>query len=133
LLGVWKADVPASTYPGAPPREQFRTFQYSADGRILVSFMTLSTEGRVSSGHWSIRLDGDPGLEYFSGNGMTPYAVIQLKQRDPRTFDLTNGHYGVTASSAVYRLSEDGATLTIERMTTGGARTAIVYRRWGAL
>jgi hypothetical protein len=132
LMGVWRADVAASTYIGAPPQDHFRIFQYTGEGRIMVSFMTLFADGRVSSGHWAAELDGAPGLEYFSSNGMTPYAVIHLKQRDPNTFELTNSHYGAVASTGVYRLSEDGNTLTLERNPGSETSTQIVYRRWSS-
>ncbi|WP_395945951.1 hypothetical protein [Brevundimonas sp.] len=131
LMGVWRADIAASTYAGTPPKEHFRTFQYTADGRVLVSFITLGADGRSSSGHWSVRLDGDPGYEFFAANGATPYAEIRFVQVDPLTFNLTNSYRGVVASNATYRLAEDGTTLTVERTPEGGALTRIVYRRWG--
>lgn len=129
LLGVWRADLDASTYLGAAPQEHLRSFQYTAEGLLMVTFFTRSATGEQSSGHWSLNLDGSPGYEYHSANGAAPYAVITLTMVDARTFNLTAGRWGSVHSTSVYSLSEDGQTLTVVRTSSAGEST-VVYRRW---
>lgn len=129
LLGVWRADIEASTYLGSAPQEHLRSFQYTADGLLMVTFFTRSAQGEQSSGHWALKLDGSPGYEYHSANGATPYAAITLTMIDARTFNLTAGRWGSVHSTSVYRLSEDGQTLTLVRSSAAGEST-VVYRRW---
>lgn len=129
LLGVWRADIDASTYLGAAPQDHLRSFQYTADGLLMVTFFTRSAQGEQSSGHWALKLDGSPGYEYHSANGATPYAVITLSMVDARTFNLTAGRWGSVHSTSVYRLSENGQTLTLVRTSQAGEST-VVYRRW---
>jgi len=132
LLGTWKADIAASTYARTPPREHFRSFQYTADGKLMVSFLTLGATGAQSAGHWAVQLDGTPGLEYFAANGSTPYAEIRLTPVDDRTFTVTNARAGVQEATATYALSDEGRVLTITRTPVHGDRTVVVYHRWGA-
>lgn len=132
LLGVWKADVAASTYASAAPREQLRVFQLTEDGKLMVIFLTLNARGVQSGGHWAVQLDGAPGEEYHSSRGSIPYNVITLTMRDPRNYDLTVTRGGVLDLTGGYVLSEDGSTLTYNYGEGQGA-TSIVYRRWEAL
>ncbi|WP_421729559.1 hypothetical protein [Brevundimonas sp.] len=130
LLGVWEADIAASTY-STPPRQHLRSFFYTAEGKLMVSFLTLGADGRQSAGHWAVQLDGTPGLEYFAANGSTPYAEIRLTPVDAQTFTVTNTYAGEQASTASYVLSNEGQTLTITRTPKSGNRSVVVYHRWG--
>lgn len=132
LLGVWKADVMASVYSGAPPREQLRVFQYTEDAKLMVVFLTLNNLGEQSGGHWAIQLDGAPGVEYHSSHGPLPYNVVTLKKINERTFDLTVARGGEVNLTGRYELADDGSTLTYS-YGEGSRATRIVYRRWEAV
>ena len=125
LLGMWKADLAASTYPGAKPRSALRSFQYTADGKVLVTFMTLNAAGAYSTGHWAAQLDGSPGIEYHSAAGSIPYNEVVFKKVDERNFTLAVYRNGAQNLAATYELSADGQTLTYRY-----PQTVIVYRRW---
>ena len=125
LLGMWKADLAASTYPGAKPRNALRAFQYTADGKVLVTFMTLSATGAYSTGHWAAQLDGSPGIEYHSAAGSIPYNTVSFKKVDERNFTLAVYRNGLQNLAATYQLSADGKTLTYKY-----DQTVIVYRPW---
>jgi hypothetical protein len=131
LLGVWKADIAASTYTSTPPREALRVFQYSADGKVLVMFLTVAANGSVSNGHWSAQVDGSDALEYHSNYGSTPYNVVTLTKVDDRNLNLVVSRNGVVSITGSYLLSEDGQTLTYKYLA-GGKETTILYRRWTA-
>lgn len=131
LLGMWKADIAASVYTSTPPREALRSFQYTADGKVLVTFMTLGADGSTTLGHWAAQVDGTPGLEYHSNAGSTPYNVINFTRVDARNFNLVVSRGGVVNITGTYLLSEDGQTLTYTYMA-GGKETTIVYRHWTA-
>lgn len=132
LLGVWKADVAASTYGSTPPREQLRIFQLSEEGRLMVIFLTLNAAGVQSGGHWSVGLNGEAGAEYHSSYGSTAYNMVTLTMRDARRFDMTVARGGEVNLTGGYVLSEDGSTLTYSYGEGPGA-TTILYRRWEAL
>jgi hypothetical protein len=131
LLGMWKADIAASTYSSTPPREALRSFQYTADAKVLVTFMTVGADGAVTMGHWAAQVDGTQALEYHSNAGSTPYNVVTLTKVDERNFNLVVSRAGVTNITGTYLLSEDGQTLTY-KYVAGGKETTVVYRRWTA-
>lgn len=132
LLGVWKADIAASTYGANPPREHFRSFQYTEDGKVMVHFGTINAAGAMSHGHWALQLDGTPGYEYLSTNGSMAEAEIRLTKVDEYTLNLTNSMHGKVNSTATYKLSPNGDTLTLTRNPTSPNPVKIVYRRWTA-
>ena len=125
LIGPWKVDLAASKYPGNKPQSALRTFQYTADGRVLVTFMTLAANGTYSTGHWAAHVDGSPGIEYHSSAGSIPYNVVSFKKINETTLNLTVTRHGKVTLEAVYTLSADGKTLTYAY-----GDTVIVYRRW---
>ena len=131
LLGMWKADIAASAYTSTPPREALRSFQYTADAKVLVTFMTVGADGNVTMGHWAAQVDGSEALEYHSNAGSTPYNVVTLSKVDERNFNLVVSRAGVTSITGTYLLSEDGQTLTY-KYTASGKDTTVVYRRWTA-
>ena len=130
LLGVWKADIAASSYGANPPREHFRSFQYTEDGKVMVHFATINAAGQTSHGHWSLQLDGTPGYEYLSSNGAMPLAEIRLTKVDERTLALTNSTHGKVNSTARYELSQDGRSLTLVRNPGAANESRVVYRKW---
>lgn len=130
LLGVWKADPAASTPTARRSAIALRSFQYTAEGKLLVNFMSVGVDGGQSFGHWAVQLDGSPGYEYRSDNGSTPIAEIRLKKVDERTFQLSNLVGGALQSTAVYTLSADGQTLTLTRNPNTPRQAVIVYRKF---
>src|SRR3546814_9135267 len=79
LIGMWKADIQASTYKGTKPQAAWRSFAYTEGGKVLVSFATRSASGAITSGHWAAQVDGTPGIEYHSSAGAIPYNVVSWK------------------------------------------------------
>src|SRR3546814_12740416 len=47
LIGMWKADIQASTYKGTKPQAEWRSFAYTEGGKVLVSFATRSARGEI--------------------------------------------------------------------------------------
>ncbi len=125
LIGPWKVDMEASRYAGNKPRAALRTFQYTADGKVLVTFMTYGANGSYSTGHWAAQVDGTPGIEYHSSAGAMPYNVVSFKKISETTLNLTVTRHGKVTLEAVYTLSADGKMLTYAY-----GDNSIVYRRW---
>lgn len=132
LLGFWKADVAASTYSGAAPREQLRLFSYTADAKVLVTFINTNAAGVTSSGHWAAQVDGSEALEYHSSAGSIAYNVVTLTKVDERNLNLTVGRAGVEDMKGSYALSEDGQTLTYTYQYGSGPVVTILYRKYVA-
>lgn len=128
LIGPWKVDLAASRYAGNKPRVAARTFAYTEDGKVLVTFMTVGANGAYSTGHWAVQADGTPGNEYHSAAGSIPYNVVSLKKINETTLNLTVTRHGKVSIEAVYTLSNDGKTLTYAY-----GENNIVYRRWDKL
>lgn len=128
LIGPWKADIAVSTYTHAKPLKQYRTFQYDADGKILVTFMSVNEKGEYATGHWAAQLDGTAGLEYHSSTGSIPYNVVSFKKVDDNNFTLVVSRNGMVSIRATYTLSPDGKILTY---AYGG--NTIIYHRWDML
>jgi hypothetical protein len=125
LIGLWKADLALSTYSGAKPKSALRSFAYTADGKILVTFMTVGSNGNYSSGHWSAQPDGSDSIEYHSAAGSTPYNVVQLNKVDDKNLDVQIVRFGKQTDRYHYTISDDLKTLTY---TYPGNK--IVYRKW---
>lgn len=124
LVGVWKSA------PNARQTAHLRSFQYTADGKLLVNFINIGLDGKQMIGHWSLQVDGSPGYEYRSDNASTPIAEIRFKKVSPRTFELSNIVAGELQSQAVYILSEDGKTLNLTRTPKNGPQTKVQYVKW---
>lgn len=125
IIGMWKVDLAASTYKGTKPQIATRTFAYTEDGKILVSFATLNAAGALSSGHWAAQVDGSPAIEYHSSAGALAFNVVSLKKVDDATLDLTVTRHGKVSLQATYKISPDGKTLTYSY-----EGNVIVYRPW---
>lgn len=128
LLGIWKVDMVSSTYSGTRPKAALRSFQYTQDGKVLVTFMTLTAAGVYSAGHWAAQLDGSDAIEYHSSAGSIPYNVVRLIKVDERNLQLTVLRHGQVSMSATYQISEDGATLTYKY-----GNNVLVYKRWNQM
>lgn len=128
LIGPWKVDLDASHYTGTKPQRAIRTFQYTAEGKVLVTFATVGANGAYSTGHWAAQADGTPAIEYHSAAGAIAYNVVKLTKVDEKTLNLTVLRHGKVDLEAVYKLSDDGQTLTY---SYGDNR--IIYRRWDKL
>jgi hypothetical protein len=129
LLGLWKVDGAAST-PASTARSQLRSFSLTADGKLMVAFLTIRADGSQSFGHWSLQVDGSPGSEYRSDNRSVPVAEIRFKKVDETTLNLSNTVAGEVKATSVWKLSDNGATLTATRTPRGGATTVTVYKKW---
>ncbi|GAB7550691.1 hypothetical protein NRB_01850 [Novosphingobium sp. 11B] len=125
LIGYWKADLAASTYPGAKPAAAYRSFAFTEDGKVLVSFVTRSADGKTTFGHWAAQTDGTPAIEYHSSGGSLPWNVVSWKPDAQGRLALTVSRQGKPTILATYQLSADGRTLTYSY-----DKTTIVYRRW---
>lgn len=128
LIGMWMADLDASTFGGTKPKAMFRSFAYTEDGKVLVSFATHNAAGAITSGHWAAQVDGTPGIEYHSSAGSVPYNVVAWKQTGEGRLELVVSRHGKVDIEAVYQLSPDGQTLNYSYGTT-----TVVYRRWTML
>lgn len=125
LIGPWKADIAASTFSTKPPKKALRFFAYTGEGKVLVTFMSLTGDDKFVSGHWAAQVDGSPALEYHSSAGSTPFNVVHFTKIDEHNFKLVVERNGVVSIRATYVLAEDGKTLTY---AYEGNR--IVYHRW---
>src|SRR5690348_4346094 len=95
LIGPWKVDLDASHYAGnTKPKVSVRTFQYTEDGKLLVTFLTVGANGAYSTAHWAVQVDGTPGNEYHSTAGSIPFNVVSLKKINETTLNLTVSRHG---------------------------------------
>lgn len=129
LIGPWKLDLAASTSPDRPQfKSEVRTFQYTAEGRVLVTFMRVQADGSYITGHWAAFADGTPTVEFRGELGSVVWAVVTLKKLNDTTLDVTAMRYGKITVESQYVLSADGKTLTY---TLG--KNKMVYRRWDGM
>jgi hypothetical protein len=129
LIGGWKLDLIASKYETTPPKAQYRIFDYTHDGMLLVHYLTLSANGAQASGNWAVQLDGSAHVEYTRGFGSTPFAVVTLMKQDDLTLYLTAARYGKVFETGTFTLTTDGQILTFNYTVDGKTNNA-VYRRW---
>jgi hypothetical protein len=129
FIGVWKLDLAASHYDTAAPKAQYRIFDYTAGGKFLCDYITLTAKGTQSSGNWAVQLDGAPGIEYTRNYGSTPFAIVTLKKQDESSLYLTAARYGKVFEAGTFTVSSDGNTLTFD-YRQGDKKDVAVYRRW---
>jgi hypothetical protein len=130
LIGAWKFSPTESKFaPGKAPKMQYRIFSYTADGMLLVDYLTLGANGTMSAGNWTSSFDGTPRVEYMRVYGSTPYAMVVLTMKDARTFDLTAAKHGNVFETGQFVLAPDGQTLTFTYQA-GGATSVAVYHPW---
>jgi hypothetical protein len=132
FIGNWKLDLAASKYATTAPKMQYRIFDYTADGKFLCTYITLSAKGAFASGNWAVQLDGSPGVEYTRAYGSTPFAIVTLKKVDENDLDLTAARYGKVFEAGTFSLSSDGNTLTFN-YHQGDKQDTAVYHRWDML
>jgi hypothetical protein len=132
FIGNWKLDPAASKYGTAAPKMQYRIFDYTADGKFLCTYITLSAKGALASGNWAVQLDGTPGVEYTRAYGSTPFAIVTLKKEDEGNLHLTAARYGKVFEEGTFTLSPDGETLTFS-YHQGDKEDSAVYHRWDML
>jgi hypothetical protein len=128
IIGLWKADMDASTYHGDSPQAALRSFAYTENGKVLVSFATRNASGEISFGHWAAQVDGSPSIEYHSSAASIPYNVVAWTVVGEGRLKLDVSRHGETTIEATYQLSEDNQTLTYSY-----GETTIVYHRWNML
>lgn len=130
LIGAWKLSLAESRFPeGRAPKMQYRIFDYTADGMLLVDYLTASASGTLTSGNWTSAFDGSWRAEYTRPYGSTPYAMVQLIKRDEFTLDLKAAKKGVVFETGQFVIAPDGKTL-IFSFVAGGATTVAVYHPW---
>jgi hypothetical protein len=134
LIGTWILNVSKSKYPGGePPKSAFRTFDYTNDGMILSMNHTISAQGRRTVGHWMVKLDGTLNHEYSRANGRNPHTLFSVKRIDAYNLETLAYRNNKPATVGLFKLSEDGKTLTFHVKTLdapGGPRTQIrVYEK----
>jgi hypothetical protein len=132
FIGNWKLDPTVSKYGTAAPKMQYRIFDYTADGKFLCTYITLSAKGTFASGNWAVQLDGTPGVEYTRAYGSTPFAIVTLKTEDGDNLHLTAARYGRVFEEGTFTLSPDGDTLTFS-YHQGDKVDSAVYHRWNML
>lgn len=132
FIGNWKLDPAASKYDTTAPRMQYRIFDYTADGKFICTYITLSARNSFASGNWAVQLDGSPGVEYTRAYGSTPYAIVTLKKQDENNLYLTAARAGKIFEEGTFTLSPDGNTLTFA-YHQGDRKNTAIYHRWNML
>jgi hypothetical protein len=138
LIGTWNLDVEKSTYPGTPPKSIHRTFDFSLDGLILVTYETVSAQGGRSFVHWYMGLDGKEHPEFGRPTGSSPTWMLTTKTIDANTKEVTDKRVvapGRPQQTIVYTfvVSPDGQSLSITARSTNAdgkpSVTVSVYNR----
>jgi hypothetical protein len=121
ILGSWKLNGDASTYPGPLPQSQVRTYSSLEDDFLLGMVVTVDAQGNADFLQVTARPDGRDYPEYDS------FLLAQLQMSDKRTaatyseqpvddrtvawVDKMNGVAYITGTRQV---SDDGRSLVIE-------------------
>jgi hypothetical protein len=130
LIGTWILNVSKSKFPGAAPRSEVRTFDYTIDGMLLHTYAAVTKDGNNTFGHWFGKLDGEGG-DYLRPSGSTPFMMIGLKKVDDYNMEIVLKQKGVIGSKGVFTLSKDGQTLTrtMTNLSTNATTVAIWERQ----
>ncbi|NHO36106.1 hypothetical protein [Acetobacter fallax] len=130
LIGAWKLSAGESRFPeGKAPRMQYRIFDYTEQGMLLVDYLTMTANGTLTSGNWTSAFDGSFRPEYMRPYGATPFAMVRLVKADDHTMDLVAMKNGVVFETGRLVIAPDGKTLTFTYQA-GGKTSVAVYHPW---
>lgn len=121
IIGSWKLNGEASTYPGPLPQSQVRTYSSLENDFLLGVVVTIDAKGNVDFLQVAARPDGRDYPEYDS------FLLAQLQMSDKRTMATyseqpVDDHSvawvdkldGVAYITGTRQVSEDGQSLVIE-------------------
>jgi hypothetical protein len=123
LIGTWSLNIEKSNYTGTPPKSIHRTFDYTLDGLILVTYETVGAQGNQSFVHWFMGLDGKEHPEFGRPTGGTPIWELVTKVVDANTKEVTDTRVVTDGRPAqvihyTFAVSADGKTLTLTSRST---------------
>jgi hypothetical protein len=121
LIGTWVMNPAKSKYAGTAPKSLTRSFDYTRDGEVLVSYVSVAQTGAKTIGHWAVSLDGKWCPEFTREWGAIPFMMISMKKVGERTFDWSYARWGRVLGMGGWTVSEDGKTLT-QTVTTTSAQ-----------
>jgi hypothetical protein len=121
LIGTWLMNPAKSKYAGTAPKSLTRSFDFTRDGELLVSYVSVAQSGAKTIGHWAVSLDGKWSPEFTREWGAIPFMMISMKKIDDHTFDWSYGRWGRVLGVGGWKLSDDGKTLT-QTVTTTNAQ-----------
>lgn len=121
LLGTWRLDIPASTFPaGPPPYKRVTTRIEPWNDGIRVIYDMVGLRGGVTHWEWSGKIDGTD----YALQGVEEVITNSYSRIDDRRYTLTTKVDGRTTTVTSIAISPDGRVLT----ATSNNSTAI-YRR----
>jgi hypothetical protein len=138
LIGTWNLDLEKSTSSGVPPRAIHRTFDYSLDGLILVTYETTNARGEKSFVHWYMGIDGKSHPEFGRPTGAAPIWMLTTRVVDSNTKEVVDRRVVAEGRSQqvityTFVVSDEGQTLTITARSTSASgepsTTVQVYNR----
>jgi hypothetical protein len=118
MIGTWLLNVEKSKFSGAPLKSAYRTFDFTVDGQVLITWQMVSQEGNHRFGHWFVKMDEGIGMERTRETGAIPTNVAYVKQTDPHTLEITAKRHGRTIWLGSFKVSPDGKTLFWKLKTT---------------
>ncbi|MEQ1869303.1 MAG: hypothetical protein ABL961_04710 [Vicinamibacterales bacterium] len=123
LIGTWSLNLAKSQYPGTPPKAVTRTFDYTLDGMILVTYETTNAQGNKSFTHWFLGLDGKEHPEFGRSTGATPIWFLSTKIIDTHTKEITDRRVVAPGQrqqiiNYTFVVSPDGKTFTSTARST---------------
>ena len=123
MIGTWNLNVAKSSFPGRAPQSIRRTFDYTKDGLILVTYETVNAEGNRSFTHWYLGVDGKEYPEFGRSTGAKPTWWLAGKVIDPYTKEVRDRRVveeGQREQIIMYTIvvSQDGKTLTMTGKST---------------
>ena len=120
ILGSWKLNGDASTYPGPLPQSQVRTYSSLEDDFLLGVVVTIDAQGNADFLQVAARPDGRDYPEYDS------FLLAQLQMSDKRTV-ATYSEQPVDDYTVAWVDKMDGvAYITGTRQVSGDGRSLVI-------
>lgn len=121
IIGSWKLNGEASSYPGPLPQSQVRTYAPLDDGFLLGVVVTIDAQGTAGFLQFAARPDG---LEYPEYDNFL-LAELQMSEKqslatyseqpvNDRTVEWVDKFEGEISATGTRQVSADGQSLVIE-------------------
>jgi hypothetical protein len=120
IVGIWKLNVQASAFLGAPPQSEVRRYSVTDDGYLVGLAVIVDAEGNPQFLQFAAKSDGKDYPEYssnalaaFQASGTPTPLAYSEKPVDAHTIEWFDKYEGQVYASGTRQVSEDGRTLTI--------------------
>jgi hypothetical protein len=123
-VGTWELNVAKSTFAGAAPKGETRTYSESADGATTLTEKTVAADGTENTVSMTYKPDGKD----YPITGSPTFDTLSVKPVSSRTIAFSLKKAGKVVATGRRTVSKDGKTLTMTETATNESGAKVEER-----